>query len=165
MEPELGDRAFSCYEFAWPIRTYIDELLHKLDNANNEILTLEVEKQHLKDDVEHIAKERDDALEMVVCENVTLQAVLYKYKINRNMLRTAENEYNETPNHLREAVAKALWNNDTFEEERIDYDGFAYTRQQFIDYYGGNDEWEFAPRALPRTLREAEIHHILHHDD
>ena len=41
---------------------YIDELLHKLDNANNEILTLEVEKQHLKDDVEHIAKERDDEL-------------------------------------------------------------------------------------------------------
>lgn len=61
------------------------------------------------------------------------------------------NEGHITPNTDIVNVAINLDNNK--EEQRIDIDGNAYTRVEFLDYYGGIVEWDKAPKAMDPLSR------------
>ena len=119
---DLGDRAFSCAEFAEPIREYICELEKKLEAAKEEIRVQEVEKEELQEIVAEHAKEIDAAFAMVVRENVALQAVRYKYKINRGMFEAAEREYQNVSQQQRDKVNAMLYNNTHVAAEAAERD-------------------------------------------
>ena len=118
----LADRAFSCAEFAEPIREYIfelekkleaaAELEKKLEAAEEEIRVQKVEKEELEEIVAEHAEELDAAFAMVARENVALQAVRYKYKINRGMFEAAEREYQNVSEQQRDKVNTMLYNNE-----------------------------------------------------